>query len=101
VGNVKSLGFNRSLRKRFQRNPNLPVVSLTVPFNGWMMPSVRLSDHASFWSNGYRAIMLTDSAFYRNHHYHLHSDTMETLDFDFMGELVKSLVGFFGSGALP
>jgi hypothetical protein len=61
------------------------------------MPAVRLSDHASFWSKGYRAVMLTDSAFYRNPHYHLPSDTMKTLDFSYMAELVQSLVGFFRS----
>ena len=99
VGNVNSLPFSRRLRKGFQRNSNLPVVSLTVPFNGWIMPAVRLSDHASFWSKGYRAVMLTDSAFYRNPHYHQHSDTMETLDLDFMAEVVNSLVGFFVSSA--
>jgi len=41
--------------------------------------------------------MVTDTAFYRNPHYHLPSDTMQTLDFDFMAELVESLVGFFRS----
>ena len=56
---------------------------------------MRLSDHASFWNKGYRAVMLTDSAFFRNPHYHLASDTMETLDVDYMAELVISLVGFF------
>jgi hypothetical protein len=61
------------------------------------MPSVRLSDHASFWSKGYRAVMVTDSAFFRNVHYHLPSDTMDTLDLDFMAELVISLVDFFSS----
>jgi len=66
-----------------------------VPFNGWVVPNVRLSDHASFWDHGYRAIMITDSAFYRNPHYHLASDTMETLDIAFMAELVESLVDFF------
>ena len=96
VGNVNSLPFSRRLRKSFQCNPNLPVVSLTVPFNGWIMPAVRLSDHASFWSQGYRAVMLTDSAFFRNPNYHLSSDTMQTLDLDYMAELVNSLVGFFG-----
>ena len=39
--------------------------------------------------------MVTDSAFFRNPHYHLPSDTMETLDLDFMAELVISLTGFF------
>jgi len=95
VGNRKSLGFTRRLRNSFRRNPRLPVVTLTVPFNGWIMPAVRLSDHASFWSKGYRAVMVTDSAFFRNPHYHRPSDTMETLDFDFMAELVVSLVDFF------
>ena len=95
VGNIKSLGLTRRLRKSFKGNPNLPVVSLTVPFNGWIMPAVRLSDHASFWDEGYRAVMLTDSAFFRNPHYHQTSDTMQTLDLDYMAELVKSLVGFF------
>jgi hypothetical protein len=59
------------------------------------MPAVRLSDHASFWRQGYRAVMVTDSAFFRNPHYHLPSDTMETLDLDFMAELVVSLTEFF------
>ena len=95
VGNVSSLPFSRRLRNSFQRNPNLPVVGLTVPFNGRIMPAVRLSDHTSFWSRGYRAVMLTDSAFFRNPHYHLPSDTMKTLDLGYMAELVISLVGFF------
>ena len=95
VGNVRSLGFTRRLRDGFGRNARLPVVTLTVPFDGWIMPAVRLSDHASFWSKGYRAVMVTDSAFFRNPHYHLPSDTMETLDFGFMAELVVSLAGFF------
>ena len=100
VANTQSRKFSRSLKKCFQENPNLPVVSLTVPFNGWIMPSVRLSDHASFWSKGYPAVMLTDSAFFRNPHYHLASDNMETLDVGYMAELVKSLVAFLHHGRL-
>ena len=61
------------------------------------MPNVRLSDHASFWDQGYKAVMLTDSAFYRNPHYHQVSDTMDTLDISFMTELVESLASFFSS----
>ncbi len=97
VGNRKSSRFTRRLHTSFQRNPHLQVVTLTVPFNGWILPSVRLSDHASFWSEGYRAVMVTDSAYFRNPHYHLPSDTIETLDFGFMAELVVSLAGFFSS----
>jgi Zn-dependent M28 family amino/carboxypeptidase len=97
VGNFKSKGLTRSLYRAFQKNVHLPVVKLTVPFAGWIMPSVRLSDHASFWDQGYKAVMITDSAFYRNPHYHQPSDTMDRLDFQFMAELVESLVIFFRS----
>lgn len=95
VGNLHSRNLTRSLYKAFQRNRDLPVVKLTVPFGGWLMPSIRLSDHSSFWEQGYKAVMITDTAFYRNPHYHLESDTMDKLDFDFMAELVKSLLIFF------
>lgn len=98
VGNRPSRLLTRSIVKTFQRNPDLPVVSLNVPLNGWPIPSVRLSDHSSFWDRGYPAVMITDSAFFRNPHYHLPSDTMDKLDFRFMAELVESLVVFFSSG---
>jgi len=62
------------------------------------MPAVRLSDHASFWDEGYRAVMITDTAFDRNPNYHRSSDTMETLDYRFMAELVQSLMNFFAGG---
>jgi Zn-dependent M28 family amino/carboxypeptidase len=94
VGNFESRGFSRSVRDSFRKNPELPVIHLTVPFNGWIMPAVRLSDHASFWDAGFKAVMITDSAFYRNPHYHLPSDRPETLDYRFMAELVESLVIF-------
>jgi hypothetical protein len=97
VGNFKSKGLSRSLYRAFQKNVHLPVVKLTVPLAGWIMPSVRLSDHASFWDQGYKAVMITDSAFYRNPYYHQPSDTMDKLDFQFMAELVESLVIFFRS----
>jgi Zn-dependent M28 family amino/carboxypeptidase len=95
VGNFGSRSFSRKLVKSFNQNPGLPVVSLSVPLDGWILPAVRLSDHASFWDKGFPAVMVTDSAFFRNPHYHLPSDTMDKLDLDFMAELVKSLVGFF------
>ena len=95
VGNLSSKGFTNSLYKAFKKNQDLPVIKLTVPFGGWAMPSVRLSDHASFWDQGYKAVMITDTAFYRNPYYHQPSDTIDKLDFQFMAELVESLVIFF------
>jgi len=97
VGNRKSRKFSRQLYAAFRQNPDLPAVRLNVPLNGWILPAVRLSDHASFWDHGYRAVMVTDSAFYRNPYYHTSLDTMEKLDYDFMAQLVNSLMLFFCS----
>jgi hypothetical protein len=97
VGNFKSGDFTNSLFDAFQKNPELPVIKLKVPFNGRILPAIRLSDHASFWDQGFKAVMITDTAFFRNPHYHRSSDTMEKLDYRFMAELVESFVLFFNS----
>ena len=91
IGDWRSRRFGRAVLKGFRSNPKLPVESLFVPFRGWVLPVTRLSDHASFWDAGFPALMVTDTAFMRNPNYHLPGDTIETLDFRFMAELVKSL----------
>ncbi len=63
--------------------PRLPVEELIVEGNGEAFPVVRRSDHAPFWDAGYPAVMITDTSFLRNPHYHLRSDTLETLDLPF------------------
>jgi len=91
VGNRASRTFGIRLRKGFEANPRLPVESMFVLFNGWVLPDTRLSDHASFWDAGVPAVMITDTSYFRNPHYHTPRDRMETLDFAFMAELVRSL----------
>jgi Zn-dependent M28 family amino/carboxypeptidase len=91
IGNWRSRRFGRAVLKGFRKNAHLPVESLLLPLNGWMLPATRLSDHASFWDVGWPALMVTDTAFFRNPHYHLPSDSIDTLNFVFMAQLVKSL----------
>lgn len=91
VGNWRSRRFGRAILKGFRNNAQLPVESLFLPFDGWILPATRLSDHASFWDAGWPALMITDTAFFRNPNYHLPSDNIDTLDFVFMAQLVKSL----------
>ena len=81
IGNWRSLRFGRSVLRGFRKNPNLAVELLFLPFDGWILPETRLSDHASFWDAGLPALMVTDTAFFRNPNYHLPSDTIDTLDF--------------------
>ena len=97
VGNYRSRKFTRALDQAFKKNEALPVITLTVPWSGYLLPEVRLSDHASFWDRGFKAVMITDTSFYRNPHYHKRSDTMDKLDFTFMAQLVNSLVIYFTS----
>jgi len=42
-------------------------------------------------AHGFRAVMVTDTSFFRNRHYHQESDTIDTLNFDQMAEVVKGL----------
>jgi Zn-dependent M28 family amino/carboxypeptidase len=91
IGNWRSWRFGRSVVRGFRKNRDLLTEALFLPFDGRILPETRLSDHASFWDAGLPALMVTDTAFFRNPNYHLASDTIETLDFTFMAQLVKSL----------
>jgi Zn-dependent M28 family amino/carboxypeptidase len=92
VGNV----FSSSLVNLFAASaatyvPELKVTSLQVPGNGELVPDLRRSDHAPFWSAGYKALMLTDGANFRNECYHTPQDTLgNKLSFTFMSQVVKT-----------
>ncbi len=70
-----------------QQVPDLKTVLLVVPGQGERFPDTRRSDHAAFWKYGYPAVMLTDTANFRNPHYHRPSDTLDTLDMNFLGKV--------------
>ena len=93
VGNRSSRAFGESVLRSMRRNAALPVESLFVWFDGWALPDTRLSDHAAFWDAGIPALMVTDTAYFRNPHYHGPGDRPETLDYGFMAQLVRSLEG--------
>lgn len=72
-------------------------VVLEIPDDVRNTPAVsdlRRSDHASFWSEGYPAVMVTDTADYRNPNYHCFAanDAAEDLDFAFMRQVVAATV---------
>lgn len=57
-----------------------------------MIPGINLSDHDPFWKLGFKALMITDTAFYRNPNYHSPNDTIDTLDFRIMSRICRGLV---------
>ena len=71
------------------RVPDLKTLSLAVPGQGELFPDTRRSDHAAFWHYGYPAVMLTDTADFRNPHYHQPTDVIETLNLEFMDKVAK------------
>ena len=92
VGNFRSQKFLKEFAHSMKKIPGLGVETLSVPGNGWLVPATRLSDHSPFWDVGYPAVMVTDTAFYRNPHYHLPTDTFETLDLDFIEKVTKGSI---------
>ena len=89
VGNLKSRNLVDKVKNSLLKVSPIPVETLTsVSF----VPGVDLSDHRSFWEMGYPAVMITDTAFYRNPNYHTENDTIDTLDFNTMADLLKGLL---------
>lgn len=66
----------------------LDVYSMNGP--EWL-PGVDFSDHRSYWGQGYPAVMITDTAFYRNPRYHTPADTPATLDYRRMAEVIRGV----------
>ena len=73
--------------------PDLPIVPYATRLRGWLLPLTRLSDNASFWDARYPSLMLTDTAFLRNPHYHRVTDTSATLDYAFMAAVTEATAG--------
>ncbi len=90
IGNWRTLrdliGISRNIRKVGVASQWLP-----VPNQGKIIRDTRRSDHAPFWDAGYPAIMVTDTANMRNPNYHQPSDTLATLDLDFLSGICLGL----------
>lgn len=93
VGNRKA----RTIMAKFKdaalcQAPELKVVTHVAPMRGFLVPGARLSDHAPFWDAGYPAVMITDTAMFRNPNYHTFCDTSATLVPDFMSQVARTLI---------
>lgn len=89
VGNQNSEKLIEAFKTGLKTVETLPVEILQVPQNGEMLQATRLSDHSPFWDAGYPALMITDTSFLRNPHYHQPSDTVDTLDFEFLTKVTQ------------
>ncbi len=87
VGNFGSSSLANNVAARLKATA-VKVRKLKAPS---FLTGVDFSDHRNYWKFGYDAVMVTDTAFYRNPNYHEKTDTVTTLDFKRMQEVVKGI----------
>ncbi len=90
VGNLRSWKLLWPFRRGFKKTTKLPLFTIALPE---AIHEIRLSDNSSYWDQGYPALMLTDTSFLRNPHYHLITDTPETLDYHRMTDVTLGVAG--------
>lgn len=94
VGNLRSLRLLWSFRRGFKRSRSrMPLFAILLPER---IHEIRRSDNSSFWDQGYQALMITDTSFLRNPHYHQPTDAPDTLDYE---RLARATIGVAGAVA--
>jgi hypothetical protein len=88
VGNFTNTSTVRSFKYSMTAATDLPVYSINAPT---FISGIDFSDHKNYWKYDYDALMVTDTAFFRNFNYHQVSDTAEKLDYLRMAEVVKAI----------
>lgn len=88
VSNVASHSLNSQCAKAFRARSKFPIETASLPE---AIPGIGWSDQWSFWQFGWPAVMVSDTAPYRNPNYHETSDTPETLDYARMAQVVEGL----------
>jgi Zn-dependent M28 family amino/carboxypeptidase len=88
VSNFRSRKAMLHLARAFRASTDFPLKHVATLS---MIPGVAWSDHLSFWLQRYRALMVTDTAFYRYPYYHTHQDTADKLDYSKLAKLTNGL----------
>lgn len=88
VGRFGGFGHMRRAKALMAGASPLPVYSINAPT---ILPGIDFSDHRSYWPHGYPAIMVTDTAYFRNPNYHQAGDRYDTLDYRRMALVVQSV----------
>lgn len=90
VGKTAQEAYTQQVRDLMRQHTDINVQSVNLPASFGL---VGLSDHRNYWKYDINAIMINDSSFLRNPHYHQTSDTIDTLDFDKMAAVVAGVYG--------
>ncbi len=88
TGNLSSRPLVLRVASAFRKYARIPVEQLSAP---GFVPGLDFSDQLNFWRARIPAVMITDTAFYRNPHYHRATDVPNTLRYDLMAEVAKGV----------
>jgi hypothetical protein len=88
VSNLASISFGFPFVLRFLTSGIIACLPPALPER---IHAISLSDHRSYWAYGYRALMVTNTAMFRNPNYHLRSDLPDTLDYARMAKITTML----------
>ncbi len=88
AGRIGDYTLVRALKARMKGGCDIDVRSINAPA---FLPGVDFSDHQNFWHEGYPAVLITNTAFYRNNRYHTARDTADTLDYPRLAEVIRGL----------
>lgn len=80
--------FLRKVRRGMKAQKTVNVRSVTAPVS---LPGIDFSDHFNYWNQGYSALMITDTSFYRNANYHMPSDLPSTLNYEKMAAVTDGV----------
>ena len=80
--------FARKFSREYKFTKEIKTKILTTPA---FIPGIDFSDHLNYWKFGYSALMITDTAFYRNPNYHEPTDTMDTLNLSKMANVIDGI----------
>lgn len=89
VSNLSSGSLLKRIVKEFKKASAFPIEYLAAPV--FLAPAISFSDNWSFWRFGYKAVMITDTAFYRNPYYHTQADTPEKLNYHRISKVIAGL----------
>ena len=88
VARLRDWKLSRRIKAIMRGATDLPVYSMNLPAQ---IPGIDYSDHASYWREGYPAVMITDMGFYRDDQYHRPGDTANRLDYQRMAKVVQDV----------
>jgi Zn-dependent M28 family amino/carboxypeptidase len=91
VGIDTHAAFTDQFYKAMAKDSRIDVQVIIFPKGDMLSGMAGLSDQRNYWRFGYPALMVNDTSFVRNPNYHEQSDTIDTLDFEKMTEVVNSV----------